>query len=268
MASLDDCELELYTAYPCYIEPGAHWPTHAHSHHELVLVQKGQYLSRVAGKERFNGPGDVLLYTAGTVHEEWVVDESPVLTWSCCFWGSCFGSHESVFRHDVHGTIQDLLAKLSGYYLQHEWNNGFNQLFQQVLHEMVVELGRLPSWDSHTMVDRVRAYIRSRLTEDFTVRSLASVAGLSKAYFARQYSALTGRTPMGDVRFLRIEEAARLITTTQLPLHEVAPMVGMANAYHLSRLLKTLLGVGVRELRLPSHHDNHSFPSGTKRPQK
>lgn len=253
MSNARHCELELYTAYPCYFEPPTHWPTHAHAHHELVLVQRGQYLARVAGKERFNGPGDILLYTAGTVHEEWVVDEAPVMTWSCTFWGDCFGPNEPVFRHDVHGRIQELLGKLFRFYLQNEYNNGLSHHFPPILREMVDELGRLPAWDSHTMVDRVRSFVRSRLTEDLTVKILAEAAGLSRAYFARQYQTLTGRTPMEDVRYLRVEEASRLIVSTNLGLHEVAPMVGISDAYHLSKLLKSLLGVGVRELRTASH---------------
>jgi len=78
--------------------------------------------------------------------------------------------------------------------------------------------------------------------------------GLTKNHFIRQYRILAGRTPMEDVRFLRVEKASELIVATPLPLHEIAPLVGIPNVYHLSKLLKSLLGVGVRELRCQNKH--------------
>lgn len=241
--------LDLHAAFPCYLEPTMHWKPHAHSHHELVLIQQGQHLSRVHGKERFSGPGDILLYKAGTVHEEWIVDDAPVLTWSCQFYGDCFGPSEPVFRHDIHGRMQTLLAKLFYCYIQNELFNGFSSHFSPLLQQIVDELQRLPSRDSDTLVDQVRAFVRARISEEFSVDSLARYIGLSRAYFARRYRFLTGRTPMEDVRFLRVEEACRLLATTQLPLHEVAPMVGIASVNHLSRLIKANFGMGVREVR-------------------
>jgi len=259
--------LDLHAAFPCYLEPKMHWKPHAHSHHELVLIQQGQYLSRVHGKERFTGPGDILLYTAGTVHEEWIVDDAPVLTWSCQFWGDCFGPSEPIFRHDIHGRIQTLLAKLFFCYTQNELYNGFSSHFPLVLQDIVTELKRLPSWDTDTLVDRVRAYVRARISEDFTVDSLAQYAGLSRAYFARRYRTLTGQTPMEDVRFLRVEEACRLLVTTELPLHEIAPMVGIASVNHLSRLIKSHMGTGVREAR-NSSRKHHPFTGRAELPGK
>ena len=61
---------------------------------------------------------------------------------------------------------------------------------------------------------------------------------MSRYHFIRQYKAVSGRTPMEDVRLLRIEAAKRLIITTDMPLSAVAQKVGISDEYHLSKMFK------------------------------
>lgn len=244
-------------AFPNYLGVGMHYKPHAHAHHEIVLVQQGLFRVRARGKERLAGRGDVMLYTTGTVHEERVEGDAPAITWGCEFEGEGFRHNEPVFRHDVHGHIQELLVKLNNMWMHDSIHGGMHLKYPPVLQALLDELNRLPTWDSHTMVDEVRAFVRSRIAEPLTVDDLASVVGLTKNHFIRQYRILAGRTPMEDVRFLRVETASELIVSTPLPLHEIAPLVGIPNVYHLSKLLKSLLGVGVRDLR---HQNKHHIP--------
>jgi len=48
---------------------------------------------------------------------------------------------------------------------------------------------------------------------------------------------------------MRVAQAHHLLMNTALPLHEIGPLVGIRDEFHLSRLLKTVYGVGPRELR-------------------
>lgn len=249
MTSIED--MDFWSAWPCFFEPGSHFRTHAHDYHELIVIQQGQYRARVSTQERIAGPGDVLFYSAGRVHEEWVEGDKPVLLWSCNFRCTGLRHAEPAFRRDVHGNLMEHIARINHYWMQNEINNGYQDIFPPLMAKVLEELDRLPCWEPYTMVDQVRDYVRPRLTESFTVADLAKVAGLSKSHFAKRYQELSGRTPMEDIRIFRVEEAGRLIATTPLPLHEIAPIVGIANVYHLSRLLKTVLGVGVRDLRKP-----------------
>ncbi len=249
----DNCEsqssMEFRWAFPNFLERKSHFKTHAHFEHELVTIQQGRYRSRVSGREHIAEHGDILFYPAGIVHEEWIEGDSPVLTWVCTFYAPELGPEQAVFRRDIHGRVQECISRLHDLWYRNEVFGSYSHLFLPALQQLIAELKLTPSLDSNVMVDTVKAYIRAHLSEAFTVKGLADVAGLSRTHFARQYSALTGRPPMEDVRFIRIEEASRLIATTHLFLHEIAPMVGLANAYHLSRLLKAQLGVGVKDLR-------------------
>lgn len=239
-------------AGPMHTEANSHYELHHHPWNELVLVQQGRYRSSVSGKEYIAAAGDVLLYTTGTPHEEWTEDGMPVLTWACAFEWDGFGPQEPVYRRDTCGKIQDLLSTLTAIYLGirlHGWPQGQMEQCATILDNLLAELKKLEAHGPYAMVEQARALIRSRMAETFTVEELAAGVGLSRSHFTREYSALTGRTPAEDITRMRVEEAHRLILTTSLPLKAIAPQVGIATEYHLSRLLKSILGVGVRDLR-------------------
>ncbi len=236
--------LIFHHTHPSYITAGHHYERHNHSHHELVLIQQGQFRARVMDTDFVARRGDILLYTAGVYHEEWAEKRAPVLVWACGFSWDGFEPDEPILRRDTYGRVQELLAGA------HCVKKSIGpHMCANALRALVAELERLKTTPPDSIVEQVRTYIRARIAERVTVEDLARVTGLSQAYFARRYRALAGRTPMEDVRFLRIEEARRLIMTTEMSLHEIAPQVGISTEYHLSRLLRTHLGVGVRELR-------------------
>ena len=244
--------VEFLFAFPSLVRANQHYQLHAHSYHELVLVQQGRYRSRVNDQDYVAFRGDILFYTARTAHEEWAEDNKPVQTWVCAFNHEGLGPDEPVFRWDAHGRVWELLAKLTELHLADVvWNEEVRHMGEALplLGELVAELQHLTAYESHGMIDQVRAFIRAHMNQPLTVDDLAAVAGISKSYFVGRYRELTGRTPMEDVRIMRLEEARRLILTTKLPLHEIAPRIGIANEYHLSRLLKSVLSVSVRDLR-------------------
>ncbi len=239
-------------AYPVYVSADYHFGLHAHDYNELVVVQHGRFRSRVGNEEHLAFRGDILFYKARTPHEEWAEDGKPVLTWACAFKYDGFTGSEPVFCWDARGRIQELMAYLTELHyndeLKHEHHRHTDEA-PHVLLELIGELRLLTAYESHGMVDQVRSFIRSRMDQEIVVEDLAEVAGVSSSHFIRQYRSLTGRTPMDDVRHMRVEEARRLITTTDLTLSQIAPRVGIVNEYHLSRLLRQQLGQGVRELR-------------------
>jgi transcriptional regulator GlxA family with amidase domain len=54
---------------------------------------------------------------------------------------------------------------------------------------------------------------------------------------------------MDHARLIRLEAARELLLKTNLPLKAIAPKVGFASEFHLSRLLRTRLGIGARQIR-------------------
>jgi len=247
-----DKSLKFLFAYPVHAEANEHNKLHAHPFHELVVIQSGRFGARVAGNEYVAVPGDILLYTARTAHEDWAEDSGPVITWACGFHWDGFGPHEPVFRRDIQGKVQDLLSQLSPLHYRDKVlgaSRHHDHDCLPILERMVTELQVLSPNGLASMAARVRTFIQSHMDQHLTVTQLAAQCGLRRSRFTHLYHAATGRTPREEIQVLRVEKARHLITTTTLPLHEIAPMVGIANEYHLSRLIRKYVGIGVRELR-------------------
>ncbi len=240
-------------AFPVINEANIHYELHSHEFHELVLLQSGRYRSRVGSEEHIAVPGDILFYTAHMEHEEWAEDHVPVVTLVCGFSWSGLDPDQPVFRRDTHGQIQRYLTELCCLYLFDELNLEVNRRGNKespaILYALLAELDSLKPHGQFAMVDKVRAYVRSHMADPISVEDLADYVGFSRAHFSKMYRTATGRTPWNDIQRMRVEEAKRLITTTSLPLSMIAPKVGINDDCHLSKLIKSILGVGVRDLR-------------------
>jgi AraC family 4-hydroxyphenylacetate 3-monooxygenase operon regulatory protein len=70
----------------------------------------------------------------------------------------------------------------------------------------------------------------TRLQEPWTIQSMAEACGFGLTRFATQFSTLTGETPAKYLMRLRLEVAAELLRTTDLPIQEIIAQTGFASA--------------------------------------
>lgn len=241
--------LKLLYAFPVYTQAGDRYPWHGHDYHELVYMQNGRFHAQAQDFEHTAVPGDILLYTAGTQHEEYAEKQTDVTTLACMFEYDGFQPDEPILRRDISGKVQKLLTDLCSLYIFNELHEDRTHNCLPVLQALLHEMERLKPNSHQAMVDKVRAYVQVHLAETLTVDDLAQCVGLTRSRFTQLYHAATGVTPWNEIQRIRIEEAKRLITTTSLPLHAIAPRVGINSEYHLSKLIKSILGVGARGLR-------------------
>jgi AraC-like DNA-binding protein len=76
----------------------------------------------------------------------------------------------------------------------------------------------------------------------WTVRDLGRRASLSRAAFARRFTALVGMSPLAYVTWWRMTLAARLLRESDAPLAEVADRVGYTSEYAFARAFKRARG--------------------------
>jgi len=243
---------ENIVSHILYIPANHHYKPHKHEHHELVVIQQGRFRVSLPDGIHVAIPGDILFYPAGVLHEEWAENKNPVVTWICAFRWDGFGPEDTLVCQDTSGRVQKLIAKLSWEYyrvVNHSPLMKSPEYRVKLMQKIIDELKRFTVHGERRVIERVKTYILEHISEPFVLDDLVTVSGLSKSYFVRHYRRMTGRTPMEHVRQLRLEEAKRLLLSTGLPLYEIAPKVGIPDAHHLSRLLKTQLGVSVRQLR-------------------
>lgn len=77
----------------------------------------------------------------------------------------------------------------------------------------------------------------------WTVQSLGALAGLSRAPFARRFTALVGRPPLAYLTWWRMTRAADLLRRSGSPVRTVGREVGYASEFAFARAFKREYGV-------------------------
>lgn len=85
--------------------------------------------------------------------------------------------------------------------------------------------------------------LRGDLARHWAVRELADQVHLSVPQFSRVFSEAYGKTPMAYLTMLRIEELARLLRETDLPLDDAIKAVGWHSMSYTIRVFRAYVGV-------------------------
>ena len=98
-------------------------------------------------------------------------------------------------------------------------------------------------------IDRVVDFLNEQVESTHSLQDLAEIAGISPYHFHRVYRAITGETPSGTVRRLRLARAAVMLKDTQKPVTEIAFDVGYESSQAFSKALRAMTGCSASELR-------------------
>jgi AraC family transcriptional regulator of arabinose operon len=219
-----------------HVQPNPTWMTTNHSHrfHELILVLDGVLHVDIGGQTFHAGAGEMLWYPAGVAHRENADPQQPCETLFLGIEWDAAPSDWPLWQADRDGRVAPIVQWLKAERESHytgrvAWRN-------TMLAGVLAEYDRLARYQEDPLVVNLRSYVRKHLAEALTLDQLAKLAGLSKFHLVRRYRVLTGRTPMEDVRHIRLQAARELLLTTNLPLKEIAPRTGLGDLYRLCRL--------------------------------
>ena len=85
--------------------------------------------------------------------------------------------------------------------------------------------------------------------EDWPVRRLASVSGVSEAHFARSFKQAFGLPPHRYLLTRRIEKATALLRDTDLPITDIAFETGWSSLGTFGRIFRDITGKAPAEFR-------------------
>ncbi|UUZ84206.1 AraC family transcriptional regulator [Paenibacillus sp. P26] len=95
--------------------------------------------------------------------------------------------------------------------------------------------------DSH--IARAVEYIHEHYTSDIDLDTMATIALQSRFHFVRSFKAAVGMTPYQYVLQLRIEEAKRLLTHTDMTVTEISFRLGFSSTSQFYRQFSRSAGV-------------------------
>ncbi|QCP54707.1 AraC family transcriptional regulator [Trinickia violacea] len=234
---------------------------HFHLDYHIGLVTEGVQRQRFGGKTVLLGPGCVSLMPPGEIHDgtregggaftlqtfrlspdlldnmaeeiggsprepelAGIVLEDPVLA------GHLLRLHDAMRRNDGAITLD----------VQSQWLTLMECLFRQsraVVRQDVKGALSPMQWQ------RVKDYCFAHLGEKITLDELASVCGLGRFHFLRQFKQTVGMTPHAWLVRLRLEQACALLARSAHTIAEVAQGVGFYDQSHFNRAFRQAFGV-------------------------
>jgi len=133
---------------------------------------------------------------------------------------------------------------------------GYEVVCDQLLSIAVIQLLRftrcsltiLGSGGLPAQCSMVQQYINNHFKEDLNLDQLADQCGLNKFYLVHSFKKATGTTPINYLNQLRLQEAEKLLKTTDLPVAKIAQDVGFSSQNGFSQSFRRFKGVS------PTHY--------------
>ena len=110
-------------------------------------------------------------------------------------------------------------------------------------------LDRLSPLDKDFLERCSRLIMENLSNPDFTINHLCRELALSRTLFYEKLKSLTGQAPNDFIRLIRMKEAAMLLNQ-EIPVQEVALLVGFTDSKYFSTTFKKHYGVSPRKFQL------------------
>jgi AraC-like DNA-binding protein len=129
---------------------------------------------------------------------------------------------------------------------------GYKEIMRGYLIELLVIIFRLQMQTcenkSHKILEAL-VYINTHFSQDIKLELLASMSNASVTNFCRLFKSLTGTTVTHYIQTLRIEEACRLLSSTDKNVIEIANDVGYSDMKHFYDVFKKITNKLPKEFR-------------------
>ncbi len=104
-------------------------------------------------------------------------------------------------------------------------------------------LPRSPGCLPARILARLKEHIEANIDCSLSMVELASLAGLSASHFARCFRRSVGVPPHAYVKQRRVARARDMLAATNLPVAEIALVLGFSDQSHFTRRFREVTGV-------------------------
>ena len=125
-----------------------------------------------------------------------------------------------------------------------------------LLHHYIATLIYLPEYrgqpgsgDQHDIVDATIHFLEENVEKTLTLDQMAEYSGFSASYLSAVFRRRTGQAPLTYFNHLKIRQACRLLTDTDMKMNSICHKVGISDPYYFSRLFSKVIGMSPSEYR-------------------
>lgn len=245
--------------------PRYQMPFHWHNEWELLRVRDGSLEISLDQEHYSMRSGDVLLIRGGVLHG----GEPENCIYECLVF-DLYGIYRNMeivkpylrpfYRQTVlprsfypgreGSTVNEIADALLGVFSGNspcpelETVAGLSRLFAWIQSRGEYE-NLAPQEGSASRTDRIKPvleYMETHYSTPVTLEDLARVAGMNPKYFCRVFRSLTHHSPVDYLNFYRIEQAANLLDSTDLPVTEVGNRCGFWESSYFTKVFKKYKG--------------------------
>jgi YesN/AraC family two-component response regulator len=253
------------------------WPVHTHEGFEIFYFIRGN-ANYIIGEDIYElKTGDMLLFKGSALHRVNPSKDVPYIRSYVNFTESFLKSQisEEMFEKliSLFDSPSGLLIRwdpeereeIEGLFRTIQRENerecfGYEFMLKTYLLQMLVKIYRkskylVDSYSPHlqstsqTNVRRILQYINQNFTKNINLTSLSQSLHLNKYYICHCFKEATGYTINNYLMSKRIEEAKKLLHTTDEPIGQISEKLGFNTLVHFSRSFKQYAGVSPQNYR-------------------
>lgn len=254
---------------------------HKHTFIELVYILSGSAMHVVGDRQVPAEKGDLFIINYDTPHAFFPIGDEPLIAYDVTFTPGFLDKslldsvrlesiHSFLFYSlfpaqqlspDVHisgfsyNTFGELFNKIYLEYINRE--NGYEALLRAYLVELIIKIFR--KMDSTVsaeqlspqsrIVDTTLTFLKKNYQKHLSLNDLAAQVFLSKDYFARLFRETTGMPISAFLQKIRIEEACKLLATTDYTVDRIAAMCGFGDTKHFYTTFKKHTGMTPKQYK-------------------
>lgn len=253
------------------------WPLHSHEGYEIYYFIEG-VASYIIGDNIFQLlPGDMLIFEGQTLHRVNPDTEVPYVRSYINFLPSYLESLVPADLLDklltpfnnVNGKLirwgAEEKEEIESIFTQIVWERekektGHRFMVQAYLAQLLTHIYRksremdpalvVPNATQKEMyVHRILRFINDHYQENLSLDQIAGSLHLNKYYMCHCFKEVTGYTINVYLSKRRLDEAKKMLRTTDLPIGQISDQIGFNSPIHFSRLFKQHLGVSPQAYR-------------------
>lgn len=225
----------------------------------LIYCTEGRGVVEVEGRLYHMGQSDAFCIPKNRRHKYYADQQDP---WSI-LWVHFRGENMKYFpleecrvisinsRHSDNRMM--VLFKLLFRVLERNYTLGNFIYISQVLSLILSEVYYREKVDESSTQDRhvtmVIRYMYQNLCRNLTLLDISEEVQLSKSYLNAIFKAQTGRSPIEFFIHLKMQQACKLLKSTDLYIYEVSSKLGYEDQYYFSRIFKKVMGMSPKDYK-------------------
>lgn len=150
--------------------------------------------------------------------------------------------------HDTDGSVRRIIKSMEREYTEHR--TGYMEMLRCYLTQALVCAVRASETPfPHEAVTKVMEHLKTHYNKTLSLEELSRLVDYTPQYLSSLFSNEVGMSIQEFLQRLRIEEACRLLSCTDLPVAEIAAAVGYQDTRHFSKVFRRYQTISPKEYR-------------------